>query len=403
MATRFSRTLRSVQADGFGLTTPLLAIALPLAGVWGAWMFIARVPVQVVSAHARVELERAVWAIETSVPGKLAESRLELGQAVEKGDILARLDLTEQERDLSARRAQLESNKAQLAALETELEAEEQALADAERSGASAARETAARQVEAELVATLARREYEMTAELRPEGYVSDLSVLRAETEMRRAEGAVASFPATVEREKNERATAHSERLAALARLQRERQRLIGEREITSAQITELERSLERSLEQQILRAPAAGVVAEVAPLAHSTYLAAGSRLGAIVTPADLHVVGEFPPAAALGRVAVGQLATMRLDGFPWSQYGELELEVARVAGEAQRGLLRVEFRLRGEPPPGIDLQHGLAGTCYVEVEEASPAELLLRSAGGGRRESSASAGSGAATAGAGE
>lgn len=382
MVSRFSRTLRSVQADGFGLTTPLLAIAIPLALAWGLWMYSARVPVHVVSTRARVELDRAVWAVETSVGGRLSESGLELGKVVKEGDLLARIDASQEQLELKAGRSRVASLTAQLEALEAELLAQEEALDDAESSEILAVREASARQAESELVAGLAKREHEMAAGLLPEGYVSELSVLRVETELRRAEAAVFNLPATLAREGSERQALRSERRALLARLRREQQGLLGDRDLALARVAELE----RSLQLHELRSPAAGTIAEVTPLARGSHVVAGKRLGVVVSPASLYVVGEFSPAEALGRVVVGQTARLRLDGFPWSQFGEVELEVSRVAGEVQLGHLRVEFRLRGEPPAGIDLQHGLAGLCYVDVEEASPAELLLRAAGGGTR-----------------
>ena len=347
-------------------------------------MFVARVPVQVVSSRARVELDRAVWAVETTVAGKLAKNRLELGLAVEKGETLALLDLTDREVDLTGLRARLAGTSAQLDALGAEVAAQQQALADANQSEASAIREAAARRDAVELAAAFARREFNMTAELAPDGLVSKLTVLKAETAKLRAEAIVASFPATAERESNERAARRSERLAILARLQREKQALIGQIEMTKAEIAELE----RKFAQRVLKAPATGVIAEVTPLARRSFLEKGTRLGVVVAPATLMVVGEFAPAAALGHVAIGQHATMRLDGFAWSQYGELDLEVVRVAGETQVGHLRVEFRVAADPPPGIDLQHGLAGTCFIDIEQASPAELLLRAAGASREQS---------------
>ncbi len=382
MVSRFSRTLRSVQADGFGVTVPLLVVAVALTIAWGCWLVIAQVPVHVVSLSSRVELEQAVWAVETTVGGTLAQSRLELGSAVERGDELAQLDRSLEEFELQARRAQLASTQGQIDALEAELVAHEQALTDAGLSSSSALVEAASRVQDATLVAALARKEYEITAKLKPEGYVSELSAFRAETQMQQADMSRASLPATLERERNERAALSSGRRATLARLRREKQVLLGVRQVALTEIEELERNLDR----RTLRAPASGTVAEVSPIAMRSYLGPGTRLATIVAPTDLHVVAEFPAASALGRLKVGQRATMRLEGFSWSQYGELELEVVRAASEAKAGSIRVELRLIGEPPPGIQLQHGLAGDCYVQVEQASPVDLLLRAAGGGQR-----------------
>ena len=77
-----------------------------------------------------------------------------------------------------------------------------------------------------------------------------------------------------------------------------------------------------------------------------------------------------------------GQPARLRLDGFPWAQYGSLAATVTSVATEARDGVIRVELQLPPETPTAIPLQHGLPGTVEVEVERISPATLVLRAVG---------------------
>jgi membrane fusion protein (multidrug efflux system) len=52
------------------------------------------------------------------------------------------------------------------------------------------------------------------------------------------------------------------------------------------------------------------------------------------------------------------------------------------VASEPQGGQVRVELSLGGAPAGRIPLEHGLPGVAEVEVERATPAELVLRAAG---------------------
>jgi hypothetical protein len=80
--------------------------------------------------------------------------------------------------------------------------------------------------------------------------------------------------------------------------------------------------------------------------------------------------------------VRIGQPAQLRLAGFSWTEYGVVEGVVARVGGEVRDGRVRVELDVHAETAPRVPAQHGLAGTLEVEVERASPASLLLRSAG---------------------
>jgi len=93
-------------------------------------------------------------------------------------------------------------------------------------------------------------------------------------------------------------------------------------------------------------------------------------------------VVAEFAPPEALGRVRPEQRGRLRLDGFPWAQYGTVSATVARVATETQNGKIRVELDVEEAPDFPVSLQHGLTGTLEIEVERVSPAHLVLRSIG---------------------
>jgi membrane fusion protein (multidrug efflux system) len=72
----------------------------------------------------------------------------------------------------------------------------------------------------------------------------------------------------------------------------------------------------------------------------------------------------------------------MRLDGYPWAQYGTIAARVTRVGSDIRDNLVRVEF----EPDPAsaarIVLQHGLPGSVEVSVDQTVPALLVLRTAG---------------------
>ena len=124
------------------------------------------------------------------------------------------------------------------------------------------------------------------------------------------------------------------------------------------------------------------GHLGEVASLQPGAVVRQGDTLGVVLPAGALRVVATFLPAIALGRVQPGQPARLRLDGFPWAQYGSLAGTVTSVATEARDGVIRVECRLEPGRPTAIPLQHGLPGTVEVEVERISPATLVLREAG---------------------
>ena len=84
-------------------------------------------------------------------------------------------------------------------------------------------------------------------------------------------------------------------------------------------------------------------------------------------------------PAAAVGRIRPGQAARLRLEGFPWTQYGLLRATVSAVGNEADAGLVRVELAIEADPDSPIPVQHGLPGSVEIAVEKVSPAILVLR------------------------
>jgi membrane fusion protein (multidrug efflux system) len=95
-----------------------------------------------------------------------------------------------------------------------------------------------------------------------------------------------------------------------------------------------------------------------------------------------VHVVAEFAPSDAVGRVLPGQAARVRLSGFSWTEFGMLDAVVDQVASEPRDGTIRVELRLASTRAPAIPVQHGLPGSVEVEIERVAPWVLVLRDVG---------------------
>jgi membrane fusion protein (multidrug efflux system) len=111
------------------------------------------------------------------------------------------------------------------------------------------------------------------------------------------------------------------------------------------------------------------------------TVVRVAEKLGSIVPPGERRAVAWFP-VAAVGRLRPGQLARLKLDGFPWTQFGLLTATVADVGSEPQDARVRVELTLTQEQEARIPIEHGLTGSAEVEVERLSPAVLVLRACG---------------------
>ena len=107
-----------------------------------------------------------------------------------------------------------------------------------------------------------------------------------------------------------------------------------------------------------------------------------GEKLGSIVPSGRLVVAAQFLPDAALGRIRPGQPATLRLDGFPWSEFGSVSAIVARVAQEIREGTVRVELTIHARSTFRGKLEHGMPGSLEVAVERLTPLALVMRTAG---------------------
>jgi membrane fusion protein (multidrug efflux system) len=162
-----------------------------------------------------------------------------------------------------------------------------------------------------------------------------------------------------------------------LAGLRRAAAQVEGDMAIDEATV----KRLEHDLELRTVRAPVSGRVEEVVPFRVGAVVRPAEKLATIVPPGDSRTVA-FLPVVAVGRVQPGQPARLRLDGFPWTQYGSLRATVTGVGNEPNEEMIRVELTVEPHSTSRIPLQHGQTGSVEIAVEHASPALLVLRAAG---------------------
>ncbi|HEX8336463.1 MAG TPA: HlyD family efflux transporter periplasmic adaptor subunit [Pyrinomonadaceae bacterium] len=373
-APTFSRYMRSLGADNQRRTLVGLALACAVLGGWGAWLFLARVTLYEVTSEARLEAEQAGYTVEAAAGGRVVNTRLALGQEVKAGDVLAELDTDEQRHRLEEERARLSTVSPQVEALAREVASEQQAVEDSRQAHRVALEEARARVREAESAAQFKEEEAQRLAGLFKEGVIAEMEVLRVRSEARSKRAEVESLEHTVTKLERQQRTDETERRVRVDKLLREKTELEGRRATAAATIGRLQNEIER----RTIRAPASGQLGEVTTSKAGAVVSAGDKLGTVVPGGTLKIVAEFPPSA-LGRVRAGQGARMRLASFPWTQYGSLNATVTRIAGETRDGKIRVELSVRADSPSSIPLQHGLPGVVEVEVEQVSPATLLLR------------------------
>lgn len=378
MANTFHRVNQSLRADnGVVSAITVLVAALLLAG-WLAWAFQSRITRYEISDSARLEVDRAAYPIEAGVAGRLAVSRLVLEKEVRAGEILAEIDSTPQTLSLQEQRLRLAGIQPQIAALQSQWNAEEQGRADERRVLALSLDGARARYQEAEAQAAAAEQQAARTARLQSEGILAQAEADRARADARSKRAAADSLKVAVARLEPELQSRDQDRLVRQKQILEQIARLEADLAVSSASVSRLEYEIDR----RRVRAPISGRLGECAPLRVGSQVAEGQQLGVILPAGDVQMIAEFQPAVALGKIRPGQRATIRLDGFPWAQYGTLPARVSTVAGEIRDGKVRVELALDNSSRSSIPLQHGLPGSVEVEVERLSPVALLLRSAG---------------------
>lgn len=378
MTTPFAQTLRSLDADRGLAARAVWAVAALTLGGWMAWFALAGVTLYEVSDRARLEVAEAPHRLNVAAAGRVTATALGLGRKVEAGEALVRLDDREARARLLEERERGAGLAARAASLRRELAARAEARAQEQASAVAASQLAQARRAETRAQTEFAEGARARLDRLAASGAGSQVEAIKAQTELTRLRAVGDGEAAEARRLQSDAAARAARAEAEIEALRNALAALEAEAAASSAAVGRLEGEIERL----VVRAPAAGRLAEVEPLHVGAYLAEGARLATLLPDERLIVVADFRPSAAFGRIAPGQRARVRLDGFPWGQYGFLEATVTRVAGELRDGFARAELSVDSAPPIGLSLQHGLPGVAEIAVERASPAALVLRVAG---------------------
>ncbi len=318
--------------------------------------------VREVTGTGVVEAERE-RALSFSFGGNVAEVRAVEGEAVEAGEVLARLDVGALERDAEAVRASLASARADRARLEPQqrvdrLELEstvrqaEDALVRAER-----ARDDAARELD------LARRLFDVGA--------------TASEDVRAVEEA---FDAAERAEQQARLTASSAR----SRLVNLEQLAAAQIAASDAQLAQLEinlRNLEARLQDAALVAPFAGVVTLVSVRPGDQV--ATQPVITVVDTDELQVRGRFDENRAV-ELQVGQGAVIVPDADAAVRLAARLVRISPVAQREGAGA-QVSAVLAFDEPPGATVRPGYTVTVRVRVREIADALLVPLEAISGR------------------
>lgn len=362
-----------------GIWTPRILIgATILLGAWLLWACLARVTLYAVSTEARVERANATYAISSPLLGSVVRADLAIGRRVYRGQLLVELDSRAEQLQLVGRRAEHAGLAPQVERLRARIAAERGALGEEQGASRLASEEAGRRAEEARVAADTAEADAARLRSLRARGLVSVRELERAEADARMRGEAAAALATAGQRLPREQRARDNTRSAHLAELEGELAGLMARQAIIDADVQRLGYEIER----RSIRAPVDGRIGEAAILRPGAVVDEAQRLGSIVPEGNLAVVAQYPAEAAVGRIQAGQRAVLRLDAFPWAEFGVVGATVTQVAREIRDGRVRVELSI--DPDPGFRgrLDHGMPGSIEVAVERVSPMALALRTAG---------------------
>ena len=346
--------------------------------LWMYWFVFSRVEIYEVSTSAKLQVAQAPHTVSTLLPSKILSTKLTIGQLVQVGDILVELDANTQRLQLEEERARLSAIPEKIMSLKSELASLGHAKGQDQQASVSAMQAAKFRRQEAVAVESFAKDHARRLAQETAVGSVAKVEALRAEAEAQKMAASSSALMADAQKMENDARMRLDQNNIRIENARRDLQNL--ENELLTRKITVVR--LQEEMDKYVLRAPIAGRVGDVLPLKVGAYVAEGQKLATIVPEGNVIIVADFLPAAVMGRIKVGQTSRMRLDGFPWSQYGTIKAQVNKVSTEVRDNLVRVELIPMIEADTKALLQHGLPGSVEVKIEQIPPYILVLRTIG---------------------
>jgi len=377
MSTAFARTLRHLEPRRSRRVVLAAMTTVVVTTVWGAWAATAAVTVYEVSDRARLEVDRAPHPVDSPISGTVVESWLQLGRDVAAGDVLIRLDSAAEQFSVREQQEKSTALDGELAALRAQASSLERAREEGARAARALLDETRERLREAEAPARYARQELERLERLHAQLLISEHDFELGRADAQRTSASAGSARLSLVRIEQEQVARDRDRAAALDQIRGQIARLEGERRGSQDALLRLRVEADR----HEVRAATSGRLGDAVALRPGAVVQAGQRLALVVPRGGIIAVAQFS-AAASGRIRRGQPARIRLDGFPWAQYGTVDATVARVANEPRDGAVRIELTVATDSNRRIALEHGLTGSVEIDVEHVTPLTLLLRTAG---------------------
>lgn len=345
---------------------------------WCWWATHTEVTLYEVSTSARIELDESTYPIQSPLLGRIVKANLHVGQVVRRGEILVEIDAAPEQLELRQEQVRAQGIEPERQRVGSELAAEERARVQERLTAGLTAGEAASRIREAAANARYAESDLARVEGLHRQNLIATRDLEKARTDAERLGAVVTTLEAAARRVPQEQETRDRERDVRIERLRSQIASLDAQRRTLNAGIERLGYEVER----RRVRAPIDGTVGESAILRTGAVVQEGEKIASIVPSGRLVVAAQFRADAAFGRIRAGQPATLRLEGFPWPEFGSVSAAVDRVAQEIRAESVRVELSIDARSTFRGTLQHGMPGSLEIAVERLTPLALVLRTAG---------------------
>ncbi|WP_444928565.1 HlyD family secretion protein [Microbulbifer sp. SSSA002] len=330
------------------------------------------------SDNARLEQEQNTVHISTQRVGRVIAVDAELGDTLEAGDTLIQLDTSVLDLSLEGDTQVAESLQGQLYSVQREQNLRDKKFTEDQKAiddQLKLLKQQYQLQVSNQKIQADVADRYE---QLLQKQQSSELDYLAAKRTYQQMAMATLKVQADISALEVRRAQLISEYELEVSTLNQRGQDIKGK-------LAEVDTRIQQNhlaMSEQNLRAPIAGRLASLAKIREGEVLAAGQQVATIQAEGAISILAFFPPALALGHIQPGQEAQVKLDGFSWTRYGQLQARVERVASAVQQGKVLVQLSLQGEMPPQLPLLHDLPARVEIATGKKTPYQLLLQRTG---------------------
>ncbi len=378
MPSAFYRTTRSLSHDRFRFPVIGILVAITILLIWVAWSLWFKISLYEASDSARIEVAKAVHPVAAPISGRIVKTELTLGQEVQQGEILFELDARVDQLRLQEQQELLPALKAELKTLQNNILEEQEAMRREEQSTQVALDEATAQYKAADAAAKFAQQEAERSRGLFKKGIISESEYQQQLTDVDKLGASAEAYRLAISRIKLEHNVRNSDRKSKIEGLQREVEALLGKISVAEKTVARFE----QELDNYVIRTPIAGTIGEMLEIKPGSVVNIGDKLVTIVPTGKVMIVAHFSKGATVGKIFPGQKAEMRLDAYPWMQFGTVRAQVANVGSESHNGKVRVDLTILHQNTPKFSVRHGLTGSVEVEVNRIKPIDIILRKVG---------------------